>query len=385
MGRQVPGGAAFSRSFPSVLMFLFLQQAVSVVEGSVAVRQPGTDVLLGPGEQAASNYALASSVGDAVSWSPSAEEYLALLASFVTIERQLAESFPIEQRTRSDLLPHLPAGAFAYGAVPNLGGRIAHALVLADQQSSESPAFASWWNSETGQQLRQMVSGLQSVSSLLGDEIVFTAASAGPGEEVPMVLARVQSGRSAELARALDELFAESGEPALPYSVSGDLMVVSSSPAQLTWALAHLGRGAGSPFAAAIEARYQRGTGWLMGIDAPAVIAMAAGDDAPPVELAALIGMQYLFLEQRAPSGAEENELTLLFEGPRTGMASWLADAGSGAAAAYLAGDALLAGYVSVREPWQLFQEFTALMTQADGSFASDLASVEEALGPAFI
>ena len=358
---------------------------VSVVEGSVAVSQPGRDVLLRPGQQAASYAALASSVGEAVSWSPSAEEYLALLGSFVTIERQLAESFPSEQRTSSDLLPYLPAGAFAYGAVPNLGGRMGQALVLAEQQSLENAAFGAWWSSETGQLLKQMVDRLQSVSSLLGDEIVFCAGSAGPGQEVPMVMARVQPGRRAELAGALDGLFADSGEPALPYAVSDDLMVVASSPAHLTWALGHLGQGADSPFAAAIGERYRRGTGWLMGIDAPAVVAMAAEDDAPPVELAAMIGMKYLFLEQRAPAGAEENELTLVFEGARTGMASWLADAGSGGAAEYLPAESLLAGYVSMQEPWQLFQEFTALMTKTEESFAGSLAEVEETLGAGFI
>ena len=64
-----------------------------------------------------------------------------------------------------------------------------------------------------------------------------------------------------------------------------------------------------------------------------------------------MVGMKYLFLEQRAPAGAEENEVTLVFEGARTGMASWLADAGSGGAAEYLPADSLLAGYVSMREP----------------------------------
>ena len=43
--------------------------------------------------------------------------------------------------------------------------------------------------------------------------------------------------------------------------------------------------------------------------------------------------MKYLFLEQRAPAGAEENEVTFAFQGARTGMGSWLADAGSGGAA----------------------------------------------------
>src|SRR5687768_18013163 len=37
---------------------------------------------------------------------------------------------------------------------------------------------------------------------------------------------------------------------------------------------------------AAIGERYQRGVGWLIGMDAPQVVTRASGDDAPPVELA---------------------------------------------------------------------------------------------------
>jgi hypothetical protein len=357
-----------------------------VIEGSVAVDKPGRNVLLKPGQQAASNPALTSSVETAIAWSPSADEYLEILGSFVKIERQLAESFPTEQRSASALLAYLPTGAFAYGAMPNIGGKIAPALSLAEQQSSENAAFKAWWDSETGETLRHMIDRLQSVSSLLGDEIVFTASSTAPQQATPMVLARVQPGKRADLITALDALFADSGEPPLPYSVSDDLMVVSSSPTDLAWALGNLGKGAGSPFSAALAGRYQRGTGWLMALDAPAFSAMATGEDAPPpVGLAAMLGMKYVFLEQRMAAGAEENEVTLTFDGARTGMASWLADAGSGGVAEYLPADSLLAGYVSMRDPWQLFQEFTAAMMQRDASFQSNLALVDETLGSGFI
>jgi predicted anti-sigma-YlaC factor YlaD len=60
---------------------------VSVVEGSVAVSQPGAEVILSAGEQAASNPALADSVQAAVSWSPDAETYIELLASFAKVEK----------------------------------------------------------------------------------------------------------------------------------------------------------------------------------------------------------------------------------------------------------------------------------------------------------
>ncbi|MGB2713482.1 MAG: FecR domain-containing protein [Vicinamibacterales bacterium] len=357
---------------------------VSVVEGSVAVNQPGREVVLRPGEQAASIPALASSVATAVSWSPDAESYLELLRSFAKIERELA-NFPAELRTNSALLSYLPGGAVVYGTVPNPGVTFARALALAEEQSAQNATFGAWWNSETGRLLRQLADRVQSVSPLLGDEIVLSASIPTGNEPVPMVMARVQPGRSAELTSAMNALFAEAGESSPPFSVSDDLMVVSDSPSHLAWALAHLGQGAGSPFAAAIGERYRRGVGWLIGIDAPPLVSAASGDDAPPIELAGMIGMKYLFLEQRAPAGAEENEVTFAFQGARTGMGSWLADAGSGGAAEYLPVDALLAGYVSTREPLQLFEEFTAQLTRAEPDFERGLATLEEKLGAGFI
>ena len=360
---------------------------VSVVEGSVAVNQPGREVVLSPGEQAASIPALASSVAVAVSWSPEAESYLELLGSVVKIERELA-NFPAELRTNSALLSYLPAAAIVYGAVPNPGVTIGRALSLAEEQAAQNATFGAWWNSETGRLLRQMMDRVQSVNPLLGDEIVFCASVPGLPEindAVPIVMARVQPGRRGELVSALEGLFAAAGESPASYSVSDELMVVSNSPSHLAWALTHLGQGAGSPFAAAIGERYRRGVGWLIGMDAPPVVTMASRDDAPPVKLAGMMGVNYLFLEQRAPAGAVENEVTFAFQGARTGMGSWLADAGSGGAAEYLPADALLAGYVSTREPLQLFEEFTTQITKSEPDFEHGLASMDEKLGVGFV
>jgi hypothetical protein len=66
-------------------------------------------------------------------------------------------------------------------------------------------------------------------------------------------------------------------------------------------------------------------------------------------------------------------------------MASWLADAGSGGAAEYLPADALAAGYVSVREPGHLFQEFSQMMAKQQPSFQSDLTKLETTLGTGFV
>src|SRR6185503_16163677 len=63
---------------------------VSVVEGSVTVNQRGKELVLKPGDQVASLPALASSVAQAVSWSPDSQQLLERLASFVKIEQEPA-------------------------------------------------------------------------------------------------------------------------------------------------------------------------------------------------------------------------------------------------------------------------------------------------------
>lgn len=357
---------------------------VSVVEGAVAVDQPGRNVVLSPGQQAASNPALATPIAEAVSWSPDANAYLELLGSLAKIERELA-SFPSELRTSSALLSYLPASAVVYGAVPNPGVTVGRAVGLAEQQSAQNATFASWWNSEAGQRLRQIANRVQSVNALLGEEIVFCASIPAPNDVVPIVMARVQSGKRAALAGALEGLFAEAGESPASYSVTDDLMVVTDSPAHLSFVLGRIGQGASSPFAAAIAERYRRGVGWLIAMDVHPFVAMAAKDDAPPIELAGMMGMKHVFVEQRAPAGAEENEVTFTFQGPRTGMASWLADAGSGGAAEYLPPDALLASYVSTREPLHLFEELTAQITKSEPDFERGLAEMDGKLGAGFM
>ena len=195
-------------------------------------------------------------------------------------------------RTNSDLLSYIPSGTFVYGSLPNPGGKIGQGLTAAEQQASENTAFRAWWSSDAGLKLRRLVDGVQSVSSLLGDEVVFFVASSGPRDEVPIVMARVHGDNRAALATALAGLFAEAGESAPPYSVSDELMVISDAPSHLAWALDHLG-GASTPRSRRPSRdRYRRGVGWLVGVDATPVIQMAATDDAPPVKFADMIGVK---------------------------------------------------------------------------------------------
>jgi hypothetical protein len=356
---------------------------VSVVEGAVAVTQPGVDVLLKPGQQSGSNPAIAHSVREAVAWSPDADSYMALLASFAKLEKDIAALPSPALRTHSGLLESLPPNVVLYGAVPNLGGKIGQALVLADQQSAENPVFRDWWNSSAGQELRQVVERVQSVAPLLGDEVVFGLAQSVRGDLVPMVMSEVQPGKRSALAEQLESLRTAAGNVPAPYSLSDTLLVATDSQVHLEWLLGRLGEGAGTPFASALADRYSRGAGWLLALDVQPGLPAAAGSEAAP----AFVGteqMKHLFLEQRTQEGAEENEITLTFKGPRMGMSSWLASSGSGGAAEYLPSDATFAFYASTREPRQLFDEITAQMLKAAPADAGLLAEAEGKLGANF-
>jgi hypothetical protein len=212
---------------------------VSVIEGSVEVAQPGGEVLLAPGQQASSNPAVQTmSVSQAVAWSPDAERYLALLGDFAKLEKQIAAIPSAALRTEARLLRYLPSNVIVYGAVPNLTDTIQQALALADQQAAESEPFREWWNSAAGQDLRELVNRMRSITPMLGEEIAYATALTAPGarDQVSVLLAEVLPGRRAALTQALDALrTGDSTDSTLAYQVTDGLMCVSDSPAHLQW------------------------------------------------------------------------------------------------------------------------------------------------------
>jgi hypothetical protein len=352
---------------------------VSVIEGSVAVTQSGTETLLRPGEQAASNPALASSVKQAISWSPDAETYLGILASLVKIEKQVAGlSTPL--LTQSRLIQYLPPNTVVFGALPNPGDTISQVMGLVEQQSAENPAFGQWWNSNSGQDLKQLLYRVQNVTPLLGNEIVFglSSGTTGINDKPLMIFAEIQPGKRNELATALSALGNQPGHVAPIYHLTDTLMVISDSQTHLQWLLANLGQGTGTLFASEIAAQYQHGIGWLLGMDMDSIFGNTGN------EFLKAQHVKHLFLERRDAQAAEENSMTITFKGPRMGLASFLANSGSGGAAEYISSDAIAAIYASTLEPHQMFEEMTSLLSRLDPTAKSNLANAEAMLGVNF-
>jgi hypothetical protein len=368
---------------------------VSVLEGTVEVAQPGGERLLKAGEQAASNPALRNvSVREAVAWSKDAEKYLALVRDFAKLERQMAAVPAPALRTEARLLRYLPPNAVVFAAVPNLTGTVGHLMALAEQQAAQSAVFREWWNSEAGKEPRRLLECVQTVTPLLGEEIGFVLARGAPGEKEPiaLLLAEVQAGKAADLRKALDAIatgagtgpFAQPGSAArrpqaLPYYVTEGLMVLSNSRENVQRALGSMGRGASGDFSSAIAQRYQRGAGWLLAIDVASLNLLGRGG--PALEPTGAGRLKHILLEQRTVQGVEENEATVTFQGARTGLASWLAPAGSSGAAEYIPSDAVFAFSAAIREPRELFDELTGQLAQLEPNFPAKLSELEAKLG----
>lgn len=349
---------------------------VSVVEGSVAVRQPGTDRVLARGEQAASTPAMAAvPVREAVAWSAESQKYLTLLAEFLNIERQLAARLSEGVRTESRLLPLIPANPFVYAAVPNIGRAVDETVNLIEQRARENAVLKEWWNSADGAAMRQVLVRVQTITPLLGEEIVFvmTRVPGQQGEGEPLMLAEVPAGRESELRDALTQVLA-AGEGKGVFEIANGRVVVAPSAAALR---TQLGGGAATPFAAEIADRYRRGTGWLLGLNL-AAMDLRAGAEAEALGFGAV---KHLFFEHRSPGGQSENEASLSFTGARTGVASWLAGPAAAGSAEYVSANAVFAVSAATRNPRQAFDELIAALGRVSSKIPEELRAFEQKTG----
>ena len=346
---------------------------VAVAEGAVEVEQGSAQDLLKPGQRKASSKALSAvTTQEAFAWSQNAEQYLALLADFAKIEQQLAMA-PQNSRREARLLPSLPAQPVVYGAIPNLGSSLSRAV---EDQLRQSATLRSWWESADGKQLRQLLETMNTITPHLGDEVVFVLSStAAPATtRIPVLLAEVKAGQRATLEQSLAKL--TGGIQGFTYRVTDKLLIASDSVADLTAASATMGQGAATPFAQEIARRYQRGAGWLLALNLEPMVTNH--------QEAALFGadaVKHAFFEQRMSNGSDQNEAALTFNGTRRGIPSWLAAPAPAASAEYVSSDAVVAFSAVTKSPRAAFDEFVAILSRVQPSFAADLKKLEADTG----
>ena len=359
---------------------------VSVVEGSVEVSQPGSNGVLGAGDQAASHKALESiGIEQAISWTDDAEKYYALLAEVIAIEEELAERPGPAPRTEARLLPHLPAGVQVYFAIPNMNGTIREALSIVKRRRGDSAELEEWWSSDHGQELTGLLDRIQAITPLLGEEVVcafaLDATAEEPDEVIPLLLAEVQAGREDDLRDAIGNI---AGDEEIHFQIADGLLLISDSAEHIAEMAASLGSGASSPFATEIAGRYDGGVGWLAAMDV-ATLGLDTQNLGEASQILGISSMNYLFFEQGSLGGSpgsssQANEATLSFRASRSGMASWLASPGPAGSAEYVSSEAVVVASAAVRDPRQAFDEILSALGE-DSEFAQELRTFEAETG----
>jgi hypothetical protein len=389
---------------------------VSVIEGSVEVRQRGVRDILAPGEQITTNARLANvAVEEQIAWSRDAERHRALLRELTELHRDVADVMdPRTSRTATELLDLAPSDTVIYAAIPNMTDGLDEARLLLEERLASSELLQEWWQEQVVAngldiQIDILFDRLQPLGEAVGDEVVFSVpASAIDHNTSPLVLASLDdpAGFSALLAEQVDLINHEAGqvaamilddplgaEPAaaeLYLWVDRDLFAAATSVSTL----ADLALRLTAPDAPTFEGTqlhtrlaqaYAEGVSWLLGVDAGALMSHGSAQTDPQgremLERLGLLDVTTLVVERHRVDDKVIVNAELDFDGPRRGMASWLDAPSPMGSLEFFSPDAGLASAVVAKDSAVMFDELFAAVASVDPNATNELQALEDQLG----
>ena len=333
---------------------------VSVVEGEVRVDEGGSTALLHRGDQKTTNPSMTrTAVVDDLAWSANAAKYIALLADLQDVGQRISRIPLPGLRYSSRLLDRVPPGSVVVAAMPNLGPVLGEATRIFEDKARESATMAEWWNASGSMKLREAVDSARAISDYLGDEIVVAIPRAG----APVLLAETRrDGIAAELSRR--------GFPG-PVSVEGPIVAVGAA------SVPPLGNFTSTAFGSQILERYRSGVGIIFSANLEQI-----GTVPVTSSVAGFDNMRFLIAEQKGTLAAPIHSASLLFNGTRHGVASWLAEPGPIGSLEFVSKDATFAASFVTRDPRQLLDEVLTMTGGATENFDRTLLNdVANSLG----
>jgi FecR protein len=370
---------------------------VAVLQGSVHVMRAGTNMMLHPGEQMATDENLAPEpLEQQFTWSPEREKYVGMIAQLANVEHRIAQiPFP-PPRYSSDLMARVPADTQLYISIPNLGEFLKEANGVFQDQLNASPELREWWtkgHERNPDQLNEFVEKINDVSQYLGGEVVLIGLSQGDRSSVAMLADVKRSGLQDELQQQFGDatgklvvlnpasLAAASAESAVNRGgyalVRGHEVVFANSIAALTLLNAQLDSGpsgfADGDFGKQIAAAYGRGAGIILGANLHSILqtkmerAPQGTHKGQAFEATGLQDLQYLVAEHREANGVPANHLDLQFTGTRQRVASWLASPGPIGSLEFVSTNAAVAIATLTKDPAAIADDVMDIASQAKG------------------
>jgi ferric-dicitrate binding protein FerR (iron transport regulator) len=368
---------------------------VTVLEGDVRVDGAGGDVPLAAGEQFTSSDHLQSApVAQELAWSRDAGLYAELVAEFEAAHQPVRDALAAAPvRTDAGLAARVPDTTVIYAAFPNVVSELVTAQAQLFERLEADPRFASRFapapvgpsagpaidspqrETEFPDGVAAALTSLADATGHLGEEIV-VAWVMSEDDPVPVILASVADETAVQAALA--SLALED----LSVSVAGGLFVASPS-SELT-ALVSSGGATGlePAFRQAVSEAYARGVTWLGAVDLGAIgdrqAREASNEEQGVLESSGLLDTRFLVIEHRD----DETRAHMSFDGPRHGMAAWLAAPAPVGALDFISGDATLAGAFASQDGVAMFDDVIAMFFGLGGTeAANDLVEFEAETG----
>jgi hypothetical protein len=349
---------------------------VSVIQGEVHVSMDSnasSEKVLHPGDQSVTSPNLEPvSVKDDIGWSRNREKLTQQLES---LRAGLAQIRMPELRYASKLLGRLPASTVFFASIPNLAGYLGQTQSVFNQKMAESPELRAWWSSHATN-AGPILEKLRAASEYLGEEIVVTGfttvgkTQADGKVQLPVFFAEVKRPGFGEFLK----------QQHLPSGVAVEERngLVAFGPKDAVAAFAGcLDAPAGgfqnTQFYARIGEAYKNGAGFLLSADLAGLGTRQA---------IASTGVRYFIAEEKEVNRQMEARATLGFDGPRSGMAAWLADPSAMGTLDYVSPEATIVTAFVVKSPAAIVDGLVSLQNHnVAASAEKSLSGVREQTG----
>lgn len=386
---------------------------VSVIEGEVRVTESGATKILHPGDQLSTNASVAAvPLPEEISWSQDSSKHLALLAEFVHLQNKIQQKVQLPGlRYESRLLPLLPESTVLYAGIPNYSDAMQQAGQLFQQELQESDVLREWWQqahaNRRGPGLEEALQKLHDLGQYLGNEMVFSVGVTSH-HPAPLVVAEVQKPGLKEFIQQLvaqapgdkhgsglqilgpgdlanvEGASSEQREHSLRIlvlpnfvAVSPDISALRDFNAQLNQSGAGL---AATAFGQRLQQAYSGGAGLLFAADLRQMenqLKQGQGKQAAVFQQTGFADLKYLVAERKDVGGQTMNQAELTFNGPRHGVASWLATPAPMGGLDYVSANAGAVGAIVLKSGGAEFDDLMHIAGAMDPNFGTDLAHAE--------
>jgi hypothetical protein len=333
-----------------------------VVEGEVHVSQDNHEDVLHSGEQHVTSATMEPvSVRDDIAWSRNRGRLVEQLAA---LKSDLQQIHLPALRYSSKLLDRLPASTILFASIPNLAQYLADAQSVFHQKMADSPELRAWWAAR-GTHADEVIGKLRAASEYLGEEIVIVGF-AGPDGKVqgPVFLSESRRDGFAEyLKKEIPPAAVDAHNGVVVFGPEGSAVALAArsldSPSGFE----------GTPFYAAIDQSYREGAGLLLCAD------LAHMGNRP------IPGASFFIAGQKEVNGQMETRASLGFDGPRTGIAAWLAAPSPMGALDYVSPEATFVTAFVVKSPAAIVDEVLGVQQRSQAAAEKGLDEFRQQYG----